>query len=126
MANATPQVSAGKGLSFTVDGASQVSAAIDKVAEFDTVQAANLAAEKLLPYVRQNTRVFTGFLSSMWQARDGGFANPAEYAVSQEYGTLYIEPTHALIGAWEQYEGDVVSAYEEVINNAISDAGLDY
>lgn len=109
----------------TIEGDDEVNRALDAVADFDKVAAANRAAEAVIPYVRANTRVLTGLMSASWQAKDESFVNTVPYSIYQEYGTVYVDPTHAIQRAWNSHSDEAVKAYGAEIDSAIQKAGLE-
>ena len=108
----------------TVEGTAEVNSAIKAVAGFDQIKAANRAIEAIIPYVKAGSRMLTGTMAGAWMARDAAFYNQVEYAPYQEFGTVYVEPTHAIQAAWDGHSAEVTEAYSEEIDSAISEAGF--
>ena len=103
-----------------VQGAREVQDAFETVANFDLEQAGTNAALAVLPDVRRFTRINSGYLRSSWDAESSNFINDAGYAVYQEFGTVEIDPTHAVYDAWEMNEEKVKEAFEREIDRAIA------
>lgn len=108
----------------TVSGIPENQRALRAVGDVDTEKAGQQSVEALLPYVERETRVNTGILRSAWNAQQNAFVNETSYAGYQEYGTQFVDPTHA-IGKSLTEHGDLVEkAFETEVDNASRKAGF--
>jgi quinol monooxygenase YgiN len=110
-----------KGL--TVKGVPEVTRALDKVDRgvSNLQEAHREAASSMLPDIVNATRNDTGTLAAGWQAdstdKEAQFINEEEYAGVQEWGWQdhNIEPTHAILEAFEKNAKETEELYSEHI-----------
>jgi hypothetical protein len=106
-------------------GEEEVKRALEKVRTFNKAAAESGAVNALLPAVRANTRRQFGALQAGWQAGTSEFINTVPYAVVQEFGGVYIDPTNAILHAWESNSEAIINAFNTEIDSAASQAGFD-
>lgn len=114
----------GKFTSVRITGQAEVIAGFNKVEEFDKVEAARMSGDALLPFIRAGSRVFTGAMVGSFMMEGEYIVNEQEYAVIQEYGSIFVEPTNAIARAAEMHDDILLSGYEDRIDDAIDDAGF--
>jgi len=112
-------------ISVTVTGQQETTRALRQVKRFDEDEAAENAASALLPYIRDLTRKDSGRMAKGWKATDEAFINEVPYAVFQEFGTVWIEPTLALQEVWDTEGDKVAREYEKEIEHEARRAGFD-
>lgn len=110
---------------YIVTGDKEVITALNKVAAFDVGAAETAAVNAMVPAVSAKTRKNTGALAAGWSASNGAFVNTVSYAVVQEFGGVYIEPTNAVQQTWDQSQDAALSAFEKEIDSAAAQAGFD-
>lgn len=116
-----------------VTGKEEVTRAFDKVGESvqDLSKAHKAEAEMLLPDVLSATRRDSGNLAGGWQtdgvAKSAKFINNVVYAGAQEFGWSdhNIEPTNAIVQAWEQNTERTEAVYSDAIGEIGRAAGFD-
>ena len=116
-----------------VEGASEVKRAFDKVATnvSDLQEGHQKEADALLSDVVNATRSDSGRLRSAWgtdaTAKDARFINDEEYEGVQEWGwdQHNIEPTHAIVDAWERNTNTTEAIYAEAIRDIAERANID-
>ena len=108
-----------------VTGQAEVISAINKVRDFDVKAGATRAAAALVPAVAAGTRVYSGTLAAGWRAENGAFVNTVPYAVVQEFGSIYVEPTNAIQHAWDAGFQVITDAFAAEIESAAAEAGFD-
>lgn len=106
-------------------GQAEVDRALAKVEDFDVEAAESGAVNALLPAVAAKTRKQFGILAASWLGQASAFINTAPYANVQEFGSIYVEPTHAIQQSWDSDERSVINAFNTEINRAASQAGFD-
>jgi len=111
--------------SVRILGQAEVIAAFNEVEDFDKQAAARAAGEALIPYIAINTRAFSGLLQASYLMQDDYISNEQDYATVQEYGSIWVSPTHAIATAAEQHPEALELGYEETINDAARQAGFD-
>ena len=108
----------------TITGQAETIAALLQVGDFDREAAARIAGENLIPYIAAGTRILSGMMQASWMADGEYIRNEMEYAVIQEYGSVYVTPTHAIRHAAEMYPDALIDGYSEVIEDAAEQAGF--
>jgi hypothetical protein len=116
-----------------VEGVPEAVRAFDKVASGaqDMSEAHKAEADMLLPDVESATRKLSGDLAAGWQtdgiAQEAKFINDVVYAGVQEWGwsTHNIEPTHAIIRAFESNASKTEALYGDAIARIGAAAGFD-
>lgn len=121
----------GKGLQ--VEGIPEAERAFNKVkAKAENMPEVHKAeADMLLPDVLSKTRRKSGVLAAGWQtdgiATEAQFINEVVYAGVQEFGwsDRNIEPTNAIIQAFEANESKTEALYADAIGDIGRKAGFD-
>jgi len=110
---------------LTVTGQAEVNKALEAVEDFDVVAAESGAVNALLPAIQSKTRRRYGILAAAWTGQASSFVNSMPYAVVQEFGSIYVEPTLAIQRSWDDGQDSVISAFNKEIYSAASKAGFD-
>lgn len=108
-----------------VTGQAEVNAALHAVADFDVAAAEGGAVNALLPSVKAGTRRRYGILAAAWIEQQSAFVNSMPYAVVQEFGSIYVEPTNAIQQSWDSGQDAVINAFIKEIDSAAAQAGFD-
>ncbi len=110
---------------WVVEGEEEVNRALNQVANFNVEAAGSRVADTLLPDIAAKTRVLSGALAASWQSSGAQFINTMDYSVVQEFGSIHVEPTHAIFQTWEAQAENITEVFAEEIKNAASQAGFD-
>lgn len=110
--------------SYTVRGKTETIAALNRVEDFDRAQAARIAGERLIPHINTRTRALSGLLRTSWMMDEQYLSNEQDYAVIQEYGSVWVEATDAIRKAVDDNPDALLDGYSEVIDDAGDKAGF--
>jgi len=108
----------------TVTGVQENVTALQRADNVNVSEGSHQAALALLPYVEAGTRVFTGVMRGGWMAGGESFLNLVDYSPYQEYGTVYVAPTHAIGKAIDSHPEALTEPFEKVTDDAIRKAGF--
>lgn len=108
----------------SVTGQKENAKAIERVADFDAVAAAENTAKELIPDIKANSRRDSGAMAASWIASGEYIENSVPYTGYQEYGTAFITPMNAIGQAIDKHPEKITREFEAEIGRAADKAGF--
>ena len=111
-------------VTIEVTGVEENVRALNAAGNVNVAEGSYQAGLALIPYIAAETRVLSGAMRGGWEATHEGFINEVDYSPYQEYGTIWVAPTHAIRKAIDAHPEALTKPFEKVTDDAIGKAGF--